>query len=447
VRRALPYMVLATAWLILVRYAYPGLMTIDSVDQLREARAGFYTDPHPPAMSALWRLVEYVVTGPAGMLVLQTVAFVAGLYLIVRRALSPLHAAVAAALLCIFPPIMTPLAVIWKDCLMAGFLMVGIGLLLQEGRKLHLAGLVVLVVATAVRYNAPAATFAPIVLLFQWRPTTALRRYAIAASVWVAVTFVGLGSNALLTDKQMHFWHSTLAPMDIAGTWCHVDDPPTDDELRKLLGGSGLLVEHDILAAMCKAYEPRDYGGLIAGPTAIWTLPFSGSTPAPPDQRAALSRAFWTTVTSHPIAYLQHRAAVMRHILALRWEPANSTVMMHVLQPARALRELGIDPKGTARQGLYQRRMTWLATKTPLFRPWIYLLLALVALAAIIVWRTSVDALALLLSGLGTEASMFLLGGSADYRYSHWMVVCTCTALVMLISRRIVIHRARSADV
>src|SRR5207248_5140424 len=100
-------------WLVGLVYAYPGLVTMDSLDQLREGREGFYTDGHPPAMAALWRLVDMVISGPIGMLALQTLAFVIGAYLILRRALSPRRAAIATVLLFAFPPILAPMAVIW----------------------------------------------------------------------------------------------------------------------------------------------------------------------------------------------------------------------------------------------------------------------------------------------------------------------------------------------
>jgi hypothetical protein len=432
--------VLVTAWLVLIAYAYPGMMTIDSVDQLREARAGFYTDAHPPAMAALWRLVEYVHEGPFGMLVLQSVSFVAGLYLVLRRALQPVPAAIAAAVLTLFPPILTPLAVIWKDCLMAGSLLLGIGLLLSECRNVRLAGLGMLVVATAVRYNAPAATLAPIVLLCVVRAMPRWR-YSIAIAVWLGVTILGLGIDKVLTDQPMHFWHSTLAPMDIVGTTCHADEKISDGDMRERLRGSRPMIDTDIQAAMCRAYNPRDYGGVISGPSRIWDLPFSGDAPAPPEQRAALEHLFWSTVSAHPVAYLEHRLAVMRWVLALTSEPPNSTVMLHKLQP-EALHDLGIHSVATPKQGLWSRRFSRLATHTPLYRPWIYALLALILLAFC---RRHADIAALLLSGLGAEGSLLLFAGSGDYRYSHWLVVCTCTALVMLVARRIVLHRRREA--
>jgi hypothetical protein len=42
----------------------------------------------------------------------------------------------------------------------------------------------------------------------------------------------------------------------------------------------------------------------------------------------------------------------------------------------------------------------------------------------------------MLLSGLGYELSFTLLTASPDFRYSHWMIVSTCVAAVLLFVRR-----------
>src|ERR1043166_9005219 len=118
-----PLAILVIGWLGFLVYAYPGYMSFDSVWQLREARSGVFTSWHPPAMAMLWRITECVVAGPLGMLILQSVAFLAGAYLLLRRYMPPLAAAVVASLILWFPPVATTLAVIWKDSQMAGYVM------------------------------------------------------------------------------------------------------------------------------------------------------------------------------------------------------------------------------------------------------------------------------------------------------------------------------------
>ena len=44
--------------------------------------------------------------------------------------------------------------------------------------------------------------------------------------------------------------------------------------------------------------------------------------------------------------------------------------------------------------------------------------------------------LALLLSGILMELSLLPIAITPDYRYSHWLVICACTSLAMLVARR-----------
>jgi hypothetical protein len=182
-----------------------------------------------------------------------------------------------------------------------------------------------------------------------------------------------------------------------------------------------------------RQYSPIDFEPLIHGDGHLWEVPISGTQPAPAPKREAIARMFWSTVTSHPGAYLAHRAATTRYVLALPGSPVYSPVMMHRLQYTGLVAQLGVGTGWSDLQGWMQRKAQWLAKKTPLFRPWMYLVLALVLLPFA---RRQRDVLALLLSGLGLEASLFVLAPTPDYRYSHWMVVCTCLAVVMLVARR-----------
>ena len=79
------------------------------------------------------------------------------------------------------------------------------------------------------------------------------------------------------------------------------------------------------------------------------------------------------------------------------------------------------------------RWMHWLAKHTGLFTPWVYAVASLVLL-----WfaRRERVAAALLLSGLGIELTLLPLVHARDYRYSHWMVVTTILATIILVARR-----------
>jgi hypothetical protein len=422
-------------------YAYPGMMTMDSLDQLREGRAGFYTDGHPAAMAAMWRIVDAVLPGPFGMLLIQTAAFVTGAYLILRRAFtSPRGAAVATVCVFLFPPVLAPLAVIWKDCVMAGFFLLGIAAILEDRRHRKLVGLACLVVATSVRYNAPAATLPLLVFLLAWPGVAKWQRYALATAAWLAVTGAAFTLDGCLTDSKMYVWQSSLAVLDITGTLANVDETISDEELRQTLAGTQILVDHDIHAALRTHYamcrrNGIDFGPLIARDGGLWSLPIDGTKPAPESQRDAITHAFWDVVTSHPGAYLAHRWQSTREVLALTHRTVVAPVMTFHVQVPEYLELLHLGTGWSSLQDWWQQRAVWCARKTPIFRPWIYVVVTLILLPLAIRGRQR-DVVALLLSGLGLEASLFLLAPTPDYRYSHWLVTCAMISIVMLTARR-----------
>jgi hypothetical protein len=434
-----PFVILATAWLAGIVYAFPGLMTMDSIDQLNEARAHFYTDGHPAAMAAMWRIVDAIVPGPFGMLVIQTVAFIAGLYLILRHAMRPRRAAVVTALLYVFPPVLAPMAVIWKDCIMAGFFVLGAAALLARCRWIRVLGLVSLAVATSVRYNAPAATLPLVVLLFRWSDAAIttwkqrIARYAIATAAWVAITIIPFAFDAAITDRKMYVWHSSLAVLDIAGTLAEVDGTISDDELQRVLAGTELRFDHDIHAQIRKVYVSWDFAPLIYGEGHLWSLPIQGTTPAPEPQREAISRAFWQVIADHPGAYLRHRWSAFVEAIGLASPNHGSMVMMAKFQYPKIMGDIGLATNASRLQTFWQRKINDLSKATPLFRPWIYLLISLILLP---LCRRHRDVFALLVSGIVFELTLFPLAPTPDYRYSHWMVVCTYLAIIMLTARR-----------
>jgi hypothetical protein len=95
--------------------------------------------------------------------------------------------------------------------------------------------------------------------------------------------------------------------------------------------------------------------------------------------------------------------------------------------------QLGLGTGWSWLQLAMTRWLTAVWRSIPIFLPWMY---AAVALLLLPLARRHRDVLALLLSGLGLELSLLPFAATADYRYSHWMVVCTCIAAIALTARR-----------
>jgi hypothetical protein len=407
-RALAPWLILGVGWVALVAYAYPGFMSYDSALQLREARAGFFTDWHPPVMAEIWRWTDGVVSGPLGMLLLQSTAFVAGAYVLLRQRLSPIASAAVSSGVLLFPPIFGTMAVIWKDCQMVGFCLLGMALLVQPQRQAKVVALVALLVASAMRYNAFTITAAPVVLLFRWSAShVAVKRYALSTAAWIAVTCGAMLANRALTDEQTHPWESSIALFDITGV-LHYAEPLTDDEIRATLAGTAYDARPDIQAHATTAYDPD------AGWLAVWNGHFL-EQPQTAEQRDAITRAWTDLVLGHPAAYLHHRWAEFREVIHIR-EHHHESIWVGF----DASTEIENHPGWLAfRLQSFERDVgqSWM------MRPILYLMIIL-AMLVLAIKRRDRLCLALGLSAILSELALFFLAPTPDFRYSIWVLIC-----------------------
>jgi hypothetical protein len=201
-RLARPSVIIAVGWLVLLIYAYPGQMVESSFEALRQARSPFFAPENPPGWSAMWRWIELAFAGPFPMFIAQTAAFAIGAFLILRRAMTERAAAFATAGLLVFPPLTVPLSVIWSHSLMAGLLALGTAALLSERRRVHLAGLVLLLLATVAQPHALLATLPLTLALARVRPdAVGVRRITHAALAWGVLTGGGLALTKHYSKK------------------------------------------------------------------------------------------------------------------------------------------------------------------------------------------------------------------------------------------------------
>ncbi len=403
-------------------YAYPGFLSYDSVVQLREARSGVYSNWHPPVMAALWRCVEHVVAGPFGMLVLQSTAFIVGAYLMLRRYVSPRWAAILATLLLWFPPVSTTFAVIWKDCQMIGFLMLGTAWLLSKRRWIRIAGLAALGLASAMRLNGFTFAFALVIGLFVWsNEHRSWRRYLIATVAWLTITWSAQAVNNRLTSEQMYPWHGSVALFDIVGT-LRYSPPLTDREVLEVLEGTPLIPTEDLQDKALTAYSP------VEGHFKVINDGFF-RPPATEAERTALTRAWKSLVLEHPIAYLRHRWHAFRELLALS-NRAELGVWIGVDGVGADL----VRDEPSKLQNRLRGWATWFGSSW-LMRPYLYLLI-IVALLPFCLRERERLATALAASALVSEAALFFACPTPDFRYSLWLVPCAFLITVILIATR-----------
>jgi hypothetical protein len=410
---------------LVLAYAYPGYMSYDSCLQLTQARSGELTDWHPPAMAALWRVVEVVVSGPVGMLVLQVGCVTAGAYVLVSRHLPARAAAACTSGLLVFPPVLLILATIWKDAQMAGYLLLGTALVTTSRRRAQIAGLALLALGTAMRHNAFTITLPILALGFVWDPAHGrARRVLVGVGAWLAITAAAELANLALTTQEAHPWQQSVAMMDIAGTLHYADA----DALAET-DGMPLRGRDDLARRVDGEYHPRWMWD------EIWHDggPFK---PATTDAEiAAIGHAWRTVVTDHPGAYLHARWDVYAETLALPWTPAKNPLYPSFLDISNYqlfADQLGHDahPTWLQRQllGAFKR-----VGRSWLFRPWLYLALAV----ALLVRARDRVVVALLASGILSELALFVAAPTPDFRYSLWLVIATLIAAMILLGQRL----------
>lgn len=224
---------------------YPGFMADDSHWALMQARESYYNDWHSPLYSYLWHYVDLVISGPFGMLVIQTVLYWTGLYLIFTNwgFKNRFTSYIVLILVGLFPPIFSFLGVILKGALMDHLLILLFSIALILDRKNYtnypaLAAIgLLLIVATALRHNSIGS-----VLVFIWylsylsldvrKPSQQILfrliiTFFIALLLSLFIKVVSGAVNDAIKDEKGNVWQYIVA-FDIAGISVF-----TDDESRK----------------------------------------------------------------------------------------------------------------------------------------------------------------------------------------------------------------------
>lgn len=397
----------ASAWLVLF---HPGFMSVDSADQLMQARSGVLSDWHAPVMSVLWMGLERVVAGPFGMLVLQTAAFWSGLALLVARIAAPLASKVAfLVLFALAPPVVSIAGAVWKDVLMVSLLVLACGL---AGHRL--AFWPVALLATLSRYNAVTAVVGVMLLHFASDGPT-LRRILHALVATAALFALSLAINAALVDQRMHPMQM-FALDDLIAITASSKEIPNVDPCHQRRKGLTQLTPHD---------EPK-----VVAAVASWRrFRFCSDDTA----SKALVGEWLRNLLAHPLPYALHRAKMASRLLGIELMPGNFVMARSTYAGSKAV-TLEPPAPATPWQDWFGTRM-WELRDYGVFRPWIYGLLGVGACAAAAVrgrWWPCFIAL----SGLTCELGLFLVAPSADYRYSYWMIVSALIATAWLVAER-----------
>ena len=194
-------------------------------------------------------------------------------------------------------------------------------------------------------------------------------RYGLAFVTWVVVTAAAFGINKALVHHEMHFWYSSLAVADIAGTLAKMDDDMPDPELREILGPTGIRATTDIHDTVRAQWRAHEFMQLLVGDARLWDLPLSGTTPAPEPVRAAIERAWLRIVGENVDDYLEYRIHAFRRTTGWTRYPSVGMVIKREEQYPSLLAAMKIRKGSSALQLAWERINRQVALETPLFRP------------------------------------------------------------------------------
>ncbi len=414
-----PRQLLIAGWIGCVLLCYPGYLSFDSIEQLGQVRSGDFSDAYPPIMSFMWRLLEWVFAGPFLVLALQIGLFLFGAYGIARRMLVPRAAAVVAIGVLVAPPVFMPMAVIWPDSLAAGALLAAVAAALDGRRAMRVAAAILLVLACGCRPGIALAAI-PLALL-AIPPQPWWRRGLTAVAIVVACAGTAWLATWLLVDRETYDAQQRLEWVDLTDTLRRAHD--TTESLAGLPIVDRAQIGVTSYSAFGATHGPKRFADPIATD----------------DESDALSAAWRAAITDHPGAYAMHRVGLFGRELALggTWkpvfdefgDPGHLVVLHHRATPS----DLEVGWRAIVRA----------FAATPLFRPWLYVVLAI---GLLVVARRRRELRLLIASGLICEVTLLVSASSVDYRWSHWLIATTWLAAVTLATARRPAWRAQPSD-
>ena len=407
-RRALPIVVLTLAGFALtLRIFYPGVMTYDAWYVHSDIAKGELGDWQSPVQTALWGLIELIVPGAAGMFL-----FIAALYWLAFAVLGLALArrsawlGALASVLALAPPAFVFAGIIWRDIMLAASWLLAAALVFAVAERrgawrrfAQVAALGLLCFGLLLRPNGLFA--APILAAYIiWPIRFDLKRVALlyVPATAACALIVPLVYYGLLHARHQNVEHAIFV-YDLGGISHFTGEnqfPVTwsADENAMLIGPCWQPTDWDIywtrqpcLFVMKKLDGEKLFGS------------------------PALRQAWLHAIAAHPLAYLEHRAAVSANFLFGR------TLTMFTTDIADPDRTLFAD--NTWFQTL--RSLHDRLAPTLLFRAGVWLLLSI--LWCVVGWRRRASPSGAFLLGLCGSAVIYMatfvpVGVAGDFRYA-----------------------------
>lgn len=419
--------IILTAW-----FFAPGMMSNDSINQYEQAVSGMYNDMHPPIVALIWRYLLIFSNNQSPMFFLQLVCFWVGLFLIAasqERVWKQLLVILSGFL----PQVFVQFGMIWKDVVLVGFYILGIGLIIFRESNLtkHRAfrsvalffAIVLLWVGTATRYNAIFTVTPLIFCYFCFRVPIFSALLRTLAAILIYLTSYIFVVDYILQASHVHpggqiFVYDTVGVAAVTG----------DESLIPKFISDEIKVEKRSLMA---SYTPKGgasvlfWGGKMLIPTRdSWNEEAKNS--------------WMQMIKKYPVQYLNHRYGVFRSVIGFDddevYYPWHEVVDGNPYGLHASDRDITTEVfcfLNTLKKGL-------------LFRVWLYLGIGILLLILLFARRAhhfsqnlklrSFLILALTLSALFHTAAYFFIAPVSDLRFNYWSIDAILLATMLFIA-------------
>ena len=404
---------------------YPGYMSIDSLYQYQQSKTMEFTDHHPPVMAGIWSLLNYIFSGPQGLLFFHLILFWSSI-LILFENLRNKHSAIIVIFICYLPWILNFIGVLWKDVGMAFSLLLFFSLSLKklEGsfikKILKISTMFLLIFySLSVRHNA---FFAVIPILFytinKWYPELLIRKSIIYCLGIVAILVT---LNHIFTYKIIH----ASKQNSYRGTM--VDDL----SYLSINTGKSLLpnVSFEDLKECSKIYiiesqlHLKDFC-LKDKKTYKENSPFLNNS---------LNAVWIHEVMKHPYEILYFRLSIFSYFLR---SPVNSPIYIwhNGISEHQELNKEKLKREDTLTSLIIEKFVLGSAKLLPfLYKPYWWLWLnSFLYLIYFTSYKKQIEFEALLASSTFYILGYLPLSPAADFRYIYWSVLATTISIIFL---------------
>ncbi len=415
--------------------SYPGFMSVDTLEQYKQAHTLKFADGHPPVMAWLWSKLNFIMNGPQSLLFLHLGMLWAGLY-IWRVNASESRAAKWFLLIGFFPWVANFEGVLWKDVGMAFSLLLALGLLSKK-RLTNIqvfAVLSLLLYAFMVRSNAPAA-LVPII----WYASC---RLFPLFSNRIRVTITTLSLASMFAFLSFFNYHLLQADKNHMASYMMTDDLAH----LSVVVGKSLLPKVDFKTVLECSKETIGNTKLVGRLFCLVAKPsYQNVAPIPYED---VKEAWIFAVKSNPLEYVKFRLNAYLYLLRDPWEKPYIYWFSGITP-----NEMGLAQKDNVATIVLKVYVNGMAHLAPfLFKPYWWLVTALLFLCATLSMRGDKDSLTLI-RVLLTSAILYMLSyipltPMADFRYVYWSTLATSLAAIKFftsdLSFRLDLHNVKT---